>query len=88
MAPKLAARLAFACLALMTAAGVHAQSLSFRDILQRPAIKADERIAYGTIRCNSVICGSRRQRNMGRDLTRSSSWSMAVAGWPISRAWS
>jgi acetyl esterase/lipase len=42
------AKLLFAGLALMLINHVHAQSLSFRDILQRPAIKADERISYGT----------------------------------------
>ena len=31
----------------MQAAPLAAQTLSFRDILQRPAIKADARIAYG-----------------------------------------
>ncbi len=36
-----------AALAIMLANAAQAQTLSFRDILQRPAIKADERIAYG-----------------------------------------
>lgn len=48
MPKTIIAGLLFAGLASMPINHVHAQSLSFRDILQRPAIKADERISYGT----------------------------------------
>ena len=34
--------------ALVVASSLHAQTLSFRDVLQRPPIKADQRIAYGS----------------------------------------